>query len=329
MRLGGVAAIAFATLLVSALPNVARAESSVDHERAVEEFNAARKLFEANDCKGAIPHFVRSLRFEQSVGARFNLAECSAREGKTAEAWNHFKAAEQLALKKGDAVRAGLAHAAAAALDQKVTKVRVVFPEGRSVTLTIDGAKVDETDTWLLATGYALEPNVAHEVVAEAPGMPRWSRRDVVGAPGVELPAMVVTDTRPAPAPAPAGPLVTPKARTAAYVVGGVGVAALGATVIFAILAANAKSDAKVACEQGSGFTYPDRCNQARQSDVDPANDRAHTDAAIATVTTVAGAVLLSTATVLFLVSSPRRATTSARLGVAPNGAGAAVVGAF
>ncbi len=214
---------AFVLALSCAASSTARAEADVpptaEHDAAVAEFSTGRALFEAGDCKGAIPRFVASLKREQSVGARFNLAECSAREGRTADAWNHYKAAEQLAIRKGDGKRVDVAHAAAADLDRRVTKIRLVLPSDvAGLTLTIDGAAVEATDYALLSTGYALEPRVAHTLAAEAAGKPSWVRRDVHGDPGVELPAMVVDFGRPKDAivaPDPTPPLRTACVSTA------------------------------------------------------------------------------------------------------------------
>lgn len=312
MRSASSLAVAF--LITTSWASIAAAQSpppNPDHDAAVAEFSAGRTLFEAGDCKGAIPRFVASLKREQSVGARFNLAECSAREGRTAEAWNHYKAAEQLAIKKGDTKRVDVAHAAAADLDRKVTKVRLVLPADEpALKLTIDGAEVEITDHWLLSTGFALEPGAAHTLAAESPGKPSWIRRDVKGDPGVELPAMVVDFGRPKDA--PLAPEKTPPMRTASYVVGGVGVAALAAGGVFAILASSSKSTAESECgEGGGGFSYPSRCNPAKQSQVDTANDRAKIQATFATIGVISGAVLVSAAAVMFFVSRGKSAPTT------------------
>lgn len=306
-----------------------------DHEAAVTEFSAGRARFEAGDCKGAIPRFVASLKREQSVGARFNLAECSAREGRTAQAWNHYKAAEQLAIRKGDSQRVDLAHGAAANLDRRVTKIRLVLPSEGAVTLKIDGVVVDVTDHWLLTTGYALEPGTRHTLAAEMAGKPPWMRADVRGDPGVELPAMVVDFGRPKETALTLEPRPkTPALRTVSYVVGGVGVAALATSGVFALLASSAKSEAESACASGPGFTYPSSCDPATRNKVDPANDRAQTNASVATVAVIGGAVLVSAAVALFVVS---RSKSTSGIGPALNsvaasgssGAGGLLSGSF
>jgi hypothetical protein len=306
--------------------------STTDHDAAVAEFSAGRTLFEAGDCKGAIPRLVASLKHEQSVGARFNLAECSAREGRTAEAWNHYKAAEQLAIRKGDTKRVDVAHAAAADLDRRVTKVRLVLPaDVAALSVKIDGAEVEATDHGLLSTGYALEPRTAHTLTAEAPGKKPWVRRDVHGDPGVELPAMVIEFE--GPKQAMLAPDKTPPLRTVSYVTGGIGLAALAAGGVFAVLASSSKSTAETECtEGGAGFSYPERCNPIRKGQVDDANGRAKDQATIATIGVISGAVLVSAAAVMFFASRGKSASTG--LGttfrsVSTTGPGALLSGSF
>lgn len=307
---------AFATVLLGIVAvsgrAAAQAPASSDQVEAVAEFTAGRALFEAGDCKGAIPHFVASLEKAQSVGARFNLAECSAREGRHADARNHYKVAEQVAIGKADGQRAQLARAAAAELDKQVTTMRVVFrSQAPGATIAIDGVPVEAGERSLLSTGYAVEAGVPHTLVAEAPGRARWERRDIRGEPGGELPPIIV-DFAEAGERAHDGSS-TSALRTASIVGGGVGVAALVTGGVFTLLATTAKSDAENACASGPGFSYPLMCNPARRDDVRSATDTAKSDAAIATVTFVVGAVVLATATVLLLVSSNKPASSVAK----------------
>jgi len=287
-----------------------------DQLEAIAEFTAGRVLFEAGDCAGAIPHFVASLKRAQSVGARFNLAECSARERREAEAFNHYKAAEQLAIAKADNPRAQLARAAAAQLERRVTMLRVVLPPGEVVSFMIDGVAVEAADQWQLATGYALEPGTPHTLVAEASGKARWERRDVSGDVGVELPPVFVefkaSEKSQGPEKPPEGSSSNPL-RTTALITGGVGVAVLATGGVFVLLASSAKSDAESACGSGAGFSYPAMCNPMRRGDVTAANDSAKSDATLATVAFVVGAVLVSTAVVLFFASGSKPTSGVAR----------------
>jgi len=318
-------------VLATSLAAEAHAQAESAHDAAVAEFTLGRVRFEAGDCAGAMPHFVKSLELEQNVGARFNLAVCSAREGRSAEAWNHYKAAEQLAIAKRDAKRVELAHNAAADLDRKVLKVRLVLPSDTTAKLTIDGRLVPTTDHWLLATAYALEPSVAHTFVVEIAGQKQpWTRSDIRGEAGVELAAIVVDVERPRDTIVLQEKTITPPLRTASYIVGAVGAAALATSGVFAILAASSRSDAKSACESGAGYEYPSACNPARRTEVDPANDSAQSRAGVATGVAIAGGVLLAGAIGIFFVSRPTttRVPTSA-LTLTPGFGGAALEGTF
>lgn len=318
----------FALLVLLPAGTALAQDSDTRHDNAVAEFTLGRVKFEAGDCAGAIPHFVKSLEFEQNVGARFNLAVCSAREGRNAEAWNHYKAAEQLAIAKHDTKRVDLAHAGAAELDGKVTKVRLVLP-ATTLKTSIDGVVVPQTDQWLLGRGYALEPSVPHSFVVELPNQPAWVRRDVKGDAGIELPAMVVEVVRPKETVVIREELRTPPLRTASYVIGVTGLATLAVGGTFAILAASARSDAKSACES-DGYAYPGACNPLRKAEIDPANDSAQTRAGIATGLTIAGGTLLGAAVVTFLLSRPAvTRTRGPSVSIAPTGGGAVVAGSF
>src|SRR5215467_5211955 len=121
-------------LAIAAAPAIARGQevSPADHEAAVTNFHA-------------VPRFLESLKHEQNVGARFNLAECSRKEGRLADAWNQYKGAEQLAIQKKDE-RAADARGPLAELEPKVTKLRLVLPHAADVVVKIDGHVVEPTD---------------------------------------------------------------------------------------------------------------------------------------------------------------------------------------
>ncbi|MBS2013930.1 MAG: tetratricopeptide repeat protein [Deltaproteobacteria bacterium] len=324
--------VASCLALVASAPLAAHAQGETAHDAAVSEFTLGRVKFEAGDCAGAIPHFVKSLELEQNVGARFNLAVCSAREGRAAEAWNHYKAAEQLAIAKKDAKRTELAHNAAAELDRKVLKVRLVLPSDTTVKLTIDGRAVPPTDHWIVGTSYALEPGVPHAFVVEIPGQPKpWTKNDVRGEAGVELPAMVVEVERPKETIVLREETRTPPLRTVSYVVGAAGLASLAAGGVFAILAASSRSDAKSACETGLGsYVYPSSCNPLQREEIDPANDSAQSRAGVATVMTITGAALVGTGVVMFFLSRPTtRQVPKTGIVLAPSFGGASLGGTF
>lgn len=91
-----------------------------DVQRSITLFDQGRRLLENGNCKDAIPKLEESLRYNESVGARFSLASCRV---DPLVAWREYKAAEALALRKNDE-RAKGARSAAAALEPKLALVR-------------------------------------------------------------------------------------------------------------------------------------------------------------------------------------------------------------
>ncbi len=317
-------------------PSVAAAQevSPAKHQLAMRDFLAARKYVEQGNCKEAIPLFIESLRSEQSVGARFNLAECSRAEQRNAEAWNNFKLAEQIAVQKHDTERREAAQKAIAELEPKVVKLSIILPTNvRELAVSIDGRVVADVDYAQLATSYAVEPGQAHRIDVTAKNRAPWSKPGVQGPAGAELPAIPVDLGGPL---EPEGSDVGAGRRLAGIVVGGVGVAGLAVGSVFGLLATGAKSDVKSACggSYPTGCTNPDGTPQAPlNKDAVAKNDTAKKDALLSTVFFVSGAVLVAGGAVLYFTAPREKGNEAARLhlapAVGPGTAGAFVAGSF
>lgn len=304
-------------LLLAAASANARAQSrETDHDRAVTHFEAGRRMVEQGRCNEAVPRFVESIRAEASVGARFNLAACFAQAGKPMDAWNQYKSAEQLAIRKNDAPRAELAHAAAAELEPKVLKVRLLLPEAIQYTVKIDGELVSETDYELMGTGYAVAPGSAHTIEVSAKNRSLWVRSGVLGPPGAELPVILVT-MLPANAPAhdevPAKKNAGSGQRTIGLAVGGVGIAGVAFGAVFGMMALGDKASIKNAC----GGSYPAGCSASVGSQ-DQANSSLESKALLSTIGFAAGGALVVGGAALYLTAPRAKATSSARLQVMP-----------
>src|SRR5262249_40106773 len=149
---------------------------------AVNFFEAGRRAVEAGNCPQAIPRFRRSISIEPSVGARLNLAECSAKESRAADAWNQYKAAEELAIaRKNPQNRKEIAQTAAAELGPKIVRVRMALPEHLDVRVKIDGEEIYREDYKLFATGYALDPEIQHTIEVSASQHSVWRRERLTG----------------------------------------------------------------------------------------------------------------------------------------------------
>jgi hypothetical protein len=318
-------------LVCLAAPSVATAQevSATEHDVAVTNFQAGRRFVEQGNCKDAIPRFAESLRHEQSVGARFNLAECSRAEQHSADAWNQFKQAEQIAIQKRDAERRDAAQKAIAELEPKVLKLRMTLPtDVNDLVVKIDGRQVAEVDYALLATSYAVEPGQPHHIDVTATNRAPWTKTNLQGAAGAELPAITV-DLGP--------PVVVVGAgqRMAGLIVGGVGVAGLVVGSVFGILASGARGDAKTSCVGTSGgtFSYPSPCDPAGKQVTDDKNSTAKSDALLSTIAFVAGGVLIAGGAVLYFTAPKEHGKEAARLhlapAVGPGTAGAMLGGTF
>jgi hypothetical protein len=266
------------------------------HETAITNFEAGRRMLEQGNCKDALPRFRASIIAEPNVGARFNLAECSKSEGKVADAWNHFKAAEQLARVKNDTDRADAAHDAAAALEPSVCKFRLVLSFAGAtpqVRVSIDQSEVLPADLAMLGTGYALAPTVRHDVRVAATGYEPWSG-SVEGAAGLELQPLVVEPKAlpvvvPVTPPRQTVPEGSSSLRLAGFATAGVGAAGLVLGTVFGVIALGKKSgydDAVQDPANGCGAT-----RQTCNANVRDKRDAIDTPAAVSTVGFVVGAV--------------------------------------
>src|SRR5512140_2655208 len=314
-------------------PCVASAQevTPAKHQLAVRDFLAGRKYVEQGNCKDAIPLFIESLRSEQSVGARFNLAECSRAEQHNADAWNNFKLAEQIAIQKHDNERRDAAQKAIAELEPKVLKLRLNLPTNvRDLTVKIDGRAVADVDYAQLTTSYAVEPGQAHRIDVTATNRAPWTKADVQGAAGAELPTINVDLGAPREA---EGASAGAGRRLAGLVVGGVGVAGIAVGSVFGLLAAGKKSDASSAC--GGDIKHCSNVDGApngpglNKSAVDKL-DSAKGLALVSDIGFIAGAVLVAGGAVLFF-TAPKdgdKGKEAARLHVAP-AVGPGLTGAF
>lgn len=275
--------------------------SEEQREAAVTNFEAGRRLFENGNCTAAVPRLLASLRAMPSVGARFNVATCMKQAGNLAEAWNHFKAAEQLALRQHDVERASLARTEASALEASVCKIRVVvnLPGSPMPRITLGSVDVLAADHAVLATGYAVTPEETLVISIDAPGYQPWTRTVRTLGRGVEM-APVLAELRPLPEPGRA-------MRTAGYVTFGVGTTGMIAGAVFGGLAMSKKSAYDDAIADPANGCGPERsfCN----STVREKRDAIDTPALVSTVTLVGGGVLAA-AGLLLVVLAPHKAET-------------------
>lgn len=237
-RAGFAAAFAGAALVAPAARGQER-----DATQAQSLFERARVLMDDGDLEHACPLFAESQRLDPGGGTLLNLALCHERQGKTATAWTEYKEALAIAVRDEREDRRAFAEEHLAAIEPKLPKLRVVVARpAPGLAVRVDGALVSP-----LAYGLELpvDPG-AHEVSASAPGrLPFRARASIAAGARVDLavPELAAevreTETRLA---------------TASWVLGGVAVAALGASAVTGIVALSADAAAKDKCAAERSF---------------------------------------------------------------------------
>jgi hypothetical protein len=216
---------------------------------ATELFNAGRDLMKKGDFTSACPKLATSLQLDPKVGTMAKLAECEEQIGQLANARAHWSQAINLARSERDD-RLPKIESEWKRLDGLVPKVDVELgtnpPAGA-------GLRVDGIDLGSASFGVAvpIDPG-AHTVVVTARGKQDWTHVVQAQRDGIvtrlDVPALAdaLTPVVAAPsAPVDGATAIGPAApsrslRTAAFVTGGAGIAAVGAGAIFGLVA-NAK----------------------------------------------------------------------------------------
>lgn len=281
------------------------AAASPEMLRAFEE---GRALVKQGDYPHAAEKFLESLRYERTVGAMLNLADCYEQMGRFAAARARFLEAAAIAEK--DAVRAAEARARAARLDDVVG--RLEFRRRRSglpPEVTVDGDRVD------IGGDSIVDPGVRTVTVRWANGRTRRSSISVTR--GAIVPIDIDEPSEPVavspPAPAAAADSAPSTLQWVGMGTGAAGVATMGAGVVFGIIAAVERSELSERCPD-----YP-RCPASERPSVDPAFEDARTAATVSTVTIVAGAVLAAAGVVIW-IAAPRSKTSPAAVALSPEG---------
>ena len=303
----------------------ARAQTGGSGSRAAAEalFNDGRKLAASGKYAEACPKFEASQRLDPGLGTLLNLAECYEKLGKTASAWAEYKEAIPLARASGSKTRQDLATERAQALESRLSMltIRAMSNGDDSAHLEIrrDGVPVQDAE---LGSPIPVDPG-PHTVEASAPGKQKWSSTVKLADSdkvAVDVPLLTPLPTGAPPAsegPRRAEPAATSEVasessgstqRTAALIVGAVGVAGLGIGTVFGLGASSKWSDAKSKCG-----AYPYECSQEALD----AKSSASSKAAVATVALVVGGAAIAGAAVLWFTASPSKETNVA-LGVAP-----------
>lgn len=274
--LGGRLALLLAAVIAClALAPPVRAQNAAAAEVL---FKKGRELFKKGEYEAACEKFAASQKLDPSAGTLLNLASCHEKQGRTASAWADFLAAARQANAQGRANMAREAKRRAAELEPDLSYLTITVAEPvAGIEIRRDGVLVDMT---MIGSKIPVDPG-EHRLEAMAAGHEPFSILVIVGAEGdaqtASIPKLKVTApelsgsvtppkeqpvTQPPGQVPPPAPVLPPdrdpedaseETHTAAYVVGALGIAALGAGAVFGGLAIAAHSEAEESCPSLTG----------------------------------------------------------------------------
>jgi hypothetical protein len=243
------------------------------------------------------------------VGVALYLAEAEEQNGKLASAWTHFVVAESLARRQAtpqDQERAELARQRAAVLRPKLATLTVTVERpAPALRIARDGIDVPKSD-W--DTPFPLDRGI-HAVTASAPGRRTWTLSVDMASDGraysVTVPELAPAGDAP---PTQSSGTKSSDAKVLPFVLGGVGLVAVGVGTVFGASALSGASNVKSKCP-----SYP-QCDASLRGQLDDTNATAQRNGAIATASLIAGGALVAAAVILLVVnsqSSPRPRSTA------------------
>ena len=260
------------------------APSPGEVDRAEALFLQARDLMEAGRYSEACPKLVEAQRLDPGAGTLLALALCHEGEGRGATAIDEFREAGALAHKAGREDRADLAAKNLKKLEAEVSRVTVApdAPSLEGLSILLDQRPLPKAQ-W----GVAIYVDAgAHLVVASAPGKKSWSTAVNVNGYGdvkrVAVPELEAASSDGA---------TSSGSNATAWVLGGIGVAALGVGGYFGVRTFTKTRQYKDACPGG---TCPD------QHGID-LNSDAKRSGTISTIAFGVGVVSLASAVILVL----------------------------
>jgi hypothetical protein len=317
--------------LAAACGVAAEARAGGDQQAAAQAlFNKGRDAAKRGDLATACAAFEESERLEPAPGTLFNLGDCEEKRGHLAAAWQSFQ--EAFAKLPPSDKRRSIVEARVTALKARLPMlaVRLAPDAPAGTTVTRDAIELREAS---LGVSLPLDPGT-HQVVAAAAGhserqftveLKEGEQKELVVAPGpptTPLPApspaavapaaTAVVAAAPKAAP-PAGPKqasASPRAagqpradtKTLGYVVGGVGVAGIGAALVLGGVALGKKDTLS-----------EDHCNaETRTCDSQKGVDAASSGATLATASTVSfivGAAAVGVGAYFILTSGESHST--------------------
>jgi hypothetical protein len=282
-------------------------------KRAREQFGQALALQTAGDWAGALALLKDVAAVKSTPQVRFNIALCEEKLGRLVAALGDYELAAADARAERAEQVAEEVEARLENLRQRIPKLTVKRGAGaEAAIIAVDGVSVGDQ---VIGMPMPTDPG-PHTVEAKAPGFKPF-RKSVRVAEQQSETIEITLDAEPPPPVAlgPGGTRSEGRSRLPGYVIGGIGVASLGASAVFFGLRAGKISDLDKAC--------PERqCQPSSQSDIDAG--KMYTT--VANVTLAVGVAAVAGGLVLVLTSGP---SSEPSVALAPAPGGAQLLGKF
>lgn len=234
------------------------AQAQTEQERTLAEalFRQGRELMTAGNYAEACPKFAESHRLDPGGGTLLNLAVCHEGEGKLATAWGEFQEALALARADGREDRISLAEQRIAAIEPELARLTVTPPANPPKNLVVS---VNGTPLGAAAWGAPMPVDAGTvRVEASAPGRQEFVKSvDVRDGENIVVEVPVLSEALGGDAgngPSDSGVATSSEPNhAAAYVVGGLGLAAIGVGSYFGVQAVQDRNEANdLGCDDDS-----------------------------------------------------------------------------
>jgi hypothetical protein len=318
-RSHGFRAVAFALATLG----VARPSAAQGRDPAAAEalFDEGRRAMAAGEYAEACAHFAESQRMDPAAGTLINLAECLAKQGKLASAWEKWREALG-ALGPADNRRRGVERRIAE-LDRKVPRLTIRLDASAPADSEVerDGVRLGAI---ALGLPLPIDPGT-HTLVIRAPGhedaraeieIVDGEKREITVGPGAPVVTPVPVASPEAAPPAEADPRPPERGPPVlGYVTLGVGVAALAVGGISGAVALGKKGVMDDECAREAGIL---RCSDAGLD----AAASGRTFAAVANVGVAVGLVGVAAGLYLILSTPGQDTVTAVSMRPVPGGSG-------
>ena len=320
------AAGAMALALVTLVASPASAQEEDLKTRAQELFQQGLAAVDAGDCARAVPLFRRSQAMFSARGTLLNLADCEIKLGKVASAWKHLN--ELVALLAPGDPRLVVAQEKITALEPRVPRLVLEVPSGAPSprAILMDG---DPLPNGSIGAELPVDPGDHVLTITWPESKPEETRVSL--AEGARL-VMRLEPSAPQPQPAPVAKPTAPPAlvadsppppsyrRPLGFVVGGVGLAAIGVGAVTGILAIGTKSDLEAECPD------PSSCRTVEGRDLASKGEALTTTSTVAFIVGLAG---LGSGIALVLTAPDSPKPIALAPAALPGGGGAVLRGRF